>query len=175
MAKGTTDLSIVPVSAVHVDAYCDVWLIDHKANLFLHGNKWDWKPFDWHVIVLSQFETVAATDPQGALEGLIAIDPTSSGLLVVEYLQSAPKNHGKNGARRGVGTMLLRWAVSRSQKLGLNGALTLASTKEAELFYDGLKFAPAGKTSSGRKIYELRASEVARFLAATTIRSAGKP
>lgn len=175
MAKGTSDLRIVRANSVHVDAFCDVWLPDHEARRFAEPSTWDWEPFDWHVIILSTYASAAAIDPQGELEGLIAVEEpqVQAAPLLVHYLQCSPKNYGKNGARRGVGTSLLRWAVEQSQQLGHAGAVKLASTTEAEPFYDALKFVHTGSAPSGKKVYELRPAEVARFLSATTMRKVG--
>ena len=105
MPKGVADLSIVRATSVHIDAFCDVWLTDHKAMQAIYRKAWDWEPFDWHVYILSQWETAAAVDPTGELEGLISIEVPNADPLIVHYLQSAPKNYGPNrtpaNARRG--------------------------------------------------------------------------
>jgi len=184
MAKDTSDLSIVRATRppdkppTHWDFFCDEWVYDADARRQkIKG--WDWEEFDWHrFIPASNYETAAAVDPNGRVEGFISVEPGKlADKLVVQYLQVAPWNYdhpGSPGERRGVGTMLLRWAVHRSEILGTKGALALSSTKKSEGFYPKLGF-QLMKTFGGQKVYELQASEVANFRKLATLRGVGAP
>jgi hypothetical protein len=175
---GTTDLIIVrATSTPHLDAFCDDWIPFDAAKRALLG-PWDWAPFDWHIIIPSRnLLTMAAVDPNNdRLEGLIAVDPDArQDALVVEWLQTSPRNYGSGRARSGVGTMLLRWAVKHSESLGRKGALSLASIPSAESFYDALHFVPVGRNARQQKLYDLPATRVARFRREARLGGVGSP
>lgn len=165
--KGIDDLCVVVAGEDHLRQFKETWVLYYIGKVTT-DKTWTWRLFPWdEIIEHPYYSTVAAVDAEGKLEGLIAIRRASP-FLKIEFVATAPWNHGKERRRKGVGPALLRWAIEISMTIGFNGALTLSSTPESESFYEAKGFVRTGeRDKEGLSIFQLPPERVPKFLAAT--------
>jgi hypothetical protein len=121
---------------------------------------------------LRSFALIAEENLQGVLllkrESLPSrLEPLQS-LVYVHYLATAPWNRPDQrgpGWLRGVGTLLMAWAVQESQNMGCHGRLGLHSLRGSDNFYDRLGLHNLGHDPArrGMKYFELCCSKSAEF------------
>jgi len=139
--------------------------------------------WDWERIVRIYggkvlHECVAVLSREGNLEGAMIyhfnakskLDPTS-GSVYVERLSSAPHNRNwlvNTPFYKGIGTVLLYWAVTESYNAGLRGRVSLESlpTPSTVQFYENKGFVRTDLTqpTSGLVDYELPESAALAWL-----------
>lgn len=88
-------------------------------------------------------------------------------LVYVSFLEVAPWNQQTTEGRsfRGLGPLLLRFAVQRSAQLGFGGVIGLHALRRAEEFYRRLGFGTLDCPNEYRELYfELAAVAAQRFL-----------
>mgnify|MGYP000399452730 CR=1 FL=1 len=121
---------------------------------------------------LRSFALIAEDKIQGVLllhvqTQLSRLEPEHA-LVYVRYLATAPWNrHDKNrpGQIRGVGTLLMAYAVRRSRDEGCGGRLGLHSLRGSDDFYLllGLENLGLDAARRGMNYFELRSSRAADF------------
>ncbi|HEV7645422.1 MAG TPA: GNAT family N-acetyltransferase [Pyrinomonadaceae bacterium] len=144
-----------------------------------------WK---WEDIVLdysdnSLYDCIALLSPEGYLEGAMAYQfnvesklEKGKGSIYIGWLASAPHNRGWLVSRpqyRGIGTILLYWAVIESYNAGLEGRISLQSLPTASTirFYESKGFVRTDSTqpAMGLVDYELPKSAASAWLKKTEI------
>lgn len=88
-------------------------------------------------------------------------------LIYVEYLETAPWNHGTNPKFKGVGTVLIAAAIQLSNDDGSDGRIGLHSLPQADSFYrDRCKMTDLGidKSYSNLRYFEMTKEQSEKFL-----------
>ena len=141
---------ILPISSRHIEEIELMWKpLLKKENCWdqnLNLNKYLNAPQTYEVYVL-EYDSIA--------QGIIVLQTNErysrleegKNLIYVNLLIAAPWNRASIRETRnykGVGTVLLTFAISRSFDLGFQGRIALNSVKEAESFYERMPFLAAG-------------------------------
>lgn len=141
---------IVPISSMHLQEIELIWkpqLKNEKCwdkNLNINKYLNDSKTYEVYVL---EYNSIA----QGVIvlqinKWLSRLEP-GKGLVYVNLLTVAPWNRASIQETRnykGVGTVLLTFAILRSFNLGFEGRIALHSVKEAENFYQKMHFVHRG-------------------------------
>jgi GNAT superfamily N-acetyltransferase len=116
------------------------WILSNvlAEDMNLEGDfHWDWERLARFYIDKSLHECVAVLSQENYLEGAMVyqfnakskLEP-NKGIVYVGWLASAPRNRNwlvKQPFYKGVGTMLLYWAIRESYDAGLGGRISLQS------------------------------------------------
>lgn len=121
---------------------------------------------------LSSFALIAENNVQGVLLLQRETQPSylepNCSLIYVRYLATAPWNRRDKsgpGQFRGVGTLLMAWALQESQDAGCDGRLGLHSQRGSDEFYRRLGLHNLGLDAAhrGMNYFELRCSRATEF------------
>lgn len=157
------DLVLSRTSDADVESFVNSWTPYYFARLFKEPD-WTYRLFPWERIVGHPGMDSFAARSNSRTEGLIALR-NDADALKIEFLSTAPWNHGRGKVRQGVGSALLGFAAQVSMARGYAGAIVLSSTPESEGFYARMGFAPTG-TRDGEDlvIFHLAPDRASRLL-----------
>lgn len=164
---GVDGLTVITADASHANDFRTRWA-GFAAVQKIKEPSWNYRLFPWdQIIAAPALYTVAALDDANGVEGFMAIRRIPSltpPRVKIDFLATAPWNYGRGKLRSGVGPALLNFAITVSDHLGYQGALTLSSLPASESFYDQRSFRRTGQVDhEGLVVFELDPSGAQAF------------
>ena len=162
----TEGVVLEAATGVHSRAFIDMWVPMFMVRKS-RDKTWTYRLFQWHQILQHPgLKSYAAVDGQRTLEGLLATSAQPP-YLKVDFVATAPWNHGEPKRRKGVGSGLIGAAIMLSKEMGLGGVLILASTPESETYYEHMGFERTGeRDQEGLAVFRLTPERAEKIIQA---------